>query len=143
MLAVGCTGKACFSVKMVLQEIFKPCKYFLAKLARSCITSLASLALKMKLFLQDIKNFASFLQEKCKIIFLRFGSNLARKLSYIFSCKNLAKFLYLARKDSFLVQVLQDLMQDLASLARKYLHISCRTFLLDSALDDRAKFLRF
>ena len=39
---------------------------FLGRLAKSCIKSckyLASLALKMKVFLQDIKNLAKFLQK--------------------------------------------------------------------------------
>ena len=42
--------------------------------------------------------------------------NLTRKLSYNFFLQDSS---YLARKASFLVQNLQDLVQDLASLARK------------------------
>ena len=38
-----------------------------------------------------------------------------------FSCLILARFLYFATKALFLVQDLQDLIQDLASLARKLL----------------------
>ena len=70
-------------VKTVLQEICKSCKYF------SCKTAL-NLVLKVKLFLQDVKNLARILQEKLQGKFL-------------------ARF-------SLLVQ---DLVQDLASLARK------------------------
>ena len=68
--------------------------------------NLASLALKIKLFLQDMKNLARILQEKyltivsCKILARFF-------LSYIFSAR--------------LARYVQDLVQNLASLARKIL----------------------
>ena len=67
----------------------------------------------MRLFLQDIINLA---RKNCKIT--RFDQNLARKLSCKFFLQD---FTYLARKASFLVQDLQDLVQDLASLERKNL----------------------
>ena len=75
-----------------MQEICKSCKYFFARLARSCTKSctyLASLALE---------NYLA-----------------------IFSCRFLQHFSYFARKASFLVQDLQDLVQELASFARKIL----------------------
>ena len=100
---------------------------FLARLARSC-TKIASLELKMKLFLQDMKNLARILQEKFAIIF-------SCKI-LIKSCKKfilqffLARFLYLARKASFLVQDLQFECKILQVLQEKYLqkfHISFKT----------------
>ena len=48
------------------------------------LQDLASLALKMKLFLQDIENFARILQEKLQDNFLaRFDQNLSRKLAIL------------------------------------------------------------
>ena len=56
-----------FPVKIILQEICKSCK--------DLALNLASLALKMKFFLQELKNLALILQElarkNCKIIFLQ------------------------------------------------------------------------
>ena len=70
----------------------------------------------MKLFLQDIKNLA---RKNCKIIFLKDMIKILQE-NYLanFSCKI---FYILARKTSFLVQDLQDLVQNIASLARKIL----------------------
>ena len=57
----------------------------------------------MKLFLQDIKNFARVLQEKLQDNFLaRFDQNLARKINLqIFSCMILARFHILQEKLHF------------------------------------------
>ena len=99
--------------------------FFLQDLARSCIkscTCLASLALKMKLFLQDIYTLARILQENSKIRFLQDLITILQE-NYLanVSCTILARFLYLTRKASFLAQDLQNLVQDFASLARKVL----------------------
>ena len=54
-------------VKTVFQETCKSLSIFLARLARSCsksCTYLASIAIKMKLFFQDIKVLARILQKK-------------------------------------------------------------------------------
>ena len=84
------------------------------------LQDLASLALKMKFFLQDIENFARILQEKLQDNFLaRFDQNLSRKLAILQIF--LARFSISRKKSSFLVQDLQDLVKDLASLARKIL----------------------
>ena len=75
----------------------------------------------MKLFLQELA------RKKCKIIFLQDVIKILQEnyVSYNFFLQVLARsvhdFSILARKASFLVQVLQDLLQDLASLARKIL----------------------
>ena len=59
-----------FPVKTIMQEIYTDtnvASIFPARLARSCTksyTNLASLALKMRLFLQDRKGLARILQEK-------------------------------------------------------------------------------
>ena len=76
---------------------------FFLKDLQDLAQNLASLALKMKLFLQDLDQ---ILQENYLTIFL---------------ARFLQDFSYLARKASFLVQDLQDFVQDLASLARKIL----------------------
>ena len=88
--------------------------------------NLASFALKMKLFLQELKNLARTCKKKLQDNFLaRYDLNLARKLSCNFFLQVLARsvqdFSILAKRASFLVQDFQDLMQDLASLARKIL----------------------
>ena len=94
---------------------------FLARFARYFIESctyLASLTLKMKYFLQNIKNPASIRYLQVKIqgnLLARFWSNLARQLSYIFSCKKSLVF------SVSLARYVQDLVQYLASLARKTL----------------------
>ena len=112
---------------------------FLAGPVRSC-TDFASLAPKMKLFLQDSK----ILQESCKNKLqdnfpARFWSNLARILFYnyftIISCKLLAIKIFHILQKSFifsarLARYVQDLAQNLTSLARKNLkdlYISCKT----------------
>ena len=85
----------------------------------------------MKLFLQDMKNLARILQENfarkfCKIIFLQgFDHILQENYLTIFSCKFLSGF-FVSCKKSFifsarLARYVQDLVQDLASLARKIL----------------------
>ena len=77
-------------VETVLQEIYAHLdSIFLATLAKSytkSCTYLASLTLKMNLFLQDINELRRSLQEKCKIIILQgFDQRtLARKLPYNF-----------------------------------------------------------
>ena len=90
--------------------------------------NLAHILQKMKLLLQDLKIFARVLQEKIVNNFLaRFDQSLARKLCYNF----LQDFSYLTRKASILVQDLQDIVQDLASFARKILArlgYSCKLF---------------
>ena len=89
--------------------------FFLQDLAQN----LASLALKMKLFLQDMKNLA---RKFCKIIFLQdFDQILQEDYLTIFSCKILAR-IFVSCKKSFifsarLARYVQDLVQDLASLA--------------------------
>ena len=75
------------------------------------VQNLASLALKMKLFLQDMKNLARILQENfarkfsCKILI----KSCKKIILQFFLARFLQDFLYLARKASFLVQDLQDL----------------------------------
>ena len=59
------------------------------------------------------------------MIFVKFDQNLARNYLVIFSCKILAKF-FTSCKKSFifsarLAKYVQDIMQDIASLARKIL----------------------
>ena len=93
--------------------------------------NLGNLVVKTKLFLQAIKNLARILQVK-------FARILQIKFAIWFSCKILIKyckkvilqfflarflqyFSYLARKASFLVQDLQNLVQNSASLARRIL----------------------
>ena len=75
--------------------------------------NLARLALKMKIFARTEKS-CSDLQDfnHIKIILQFFLQVLARSVQH---------FSIFARKAPFLVQVLQDFMQDLASLARKIL----------------------
>ena len=77
--------------------------------------NLASLALKIKLFLQELKNLELILQELtrkiCKIIFLQDFNHILQVLA-----RSVQDFSILARKASFLVQDLQGLVQDLASL---------------------------
>ena len=89
----------------------------------------------MKLFLQDMKNLARILQEKFVINFLQdFGQILQENYLTFFSCKIHARF-FISCKKSFifsarLARYVQDLVQDLASLAKNYLqdlHISCET----------------
>ena len=79
----------------------------------------------MKLFLQDIKDLARILQEKLQDNFrARFWSNLARKLSYNFLTRLLQDFYILQEKLHFsarFARYVQDLVQNLASLARKML----------------------
>ena len=89
--------------------------------------NLASLALKMKFFLQDLNNLARFLQENfCKILFLQdLDQILQENYLTILSCKILARC-FVSCKKSFifsarLARYVQDLVQDLASLARKKL----------------------
>ena len=85
---------------------------------------LASLALKMKLFLQDLKNLA---RKNSKIIFLQDLIKFLQE-NLIILQTFLARFLqhssYLARKASFLVQDLQDLAQ---GKSLQHLDISCKT----------------
>ena len=80
---------------------------FLTRLARSCTkscTNLVSLALKMKLFLQDIKNLARILhaRKNCKIIFFQDLIKILQE-NYLanFSCKILAGF-FTSCKKSFI-----------------------------------------
>ena len=69
--------------------------FFLQDLAQN----LASLALKMKFFLQDMKNLA---RKICKIIFLQdFDQILQENYLTIFSCKILARF-FISCKKSFI-----------------------------------------
>ena len=70
------------------------------------LQDLASLALKMKLFLQDMKNLA---RKICKIIFLQDSCKIfiSCNKSFIFSAK--------------LARYVQDLVQDLTSFTRKIL----------------------
>ena len=75
----------------------------------------------MKLFLQDIKILQESCEKNCKIIFLRDLINILQEnyLKFL-SCKILARFFVSCKKSyTFLVQDLQDLVQDLASLVRK------------------------
>ena len=98
----------------ILQEIFLQDLQDLA-------INLASLALKMKLFLQDIKD----LTRNRKIIFLQDFDQILRENYFTFflqkSCKIfiscIKTFIFSAR----LARYVQDLMQDLASFARKIL----------------------
>ena len=77
-----------------MQEIRKSCKYFLARLARSCT--------KNEAFLARYKNLVMILQEKIKIV----------SLQDFLSC-----FIFSTR----LARYVQDLVQHLANLARKIL----------------------
>ena len=84
----------------ILQEISKPCKYFSRK---SCTKNEAFLARYEK----SCKNLA---RKICRISFLQnFHQILQENYLTTFSCKFLARFLYLARKASILVQDLQDM----------------------------------
>ena len=78
--------------------------------------NLATLALKMKLFLQDMNNLAGKI---CKIIFLQeFDQILQENYRMIF----LARFFVSCKKSfTFSARYVQDLVQDLTSLARKVL----------------------
>ena len=73
--------------------------------------NLASLALKIKLFLQDIKNLARILLEKNQDNFLaRVSITSCKKIILqFFLARYLQEFLCLARIASFLVQDLQDM----------------------------------
>ena len=105
-----------------MQEISKSCKYFSGKTCKICTKSCTSCT-KMKLFLQHIKNLA---RKICKIMFLQdFVQILQENYLTMFSCKILAR-LFISCKKRFifcvrLARYVQDLVQDLASLARKIL----------------------
>ena len=79
---------------------------------------------KMKLFLQDIKSCKNLVTKICKIIFLQdFDQILQENYLTIFSCKIVIRF-FISCKKSFIFSAslernVQDLVQDLARLARK------------------------
>ena len=108
---------------------------FLARLARSCTKSCKSCT-KNEAFLARYKMSCKNLARKfCKIIFLQDLDHILQENYFtIFSCKILARF-FVSCKKSFifsarLARYVQDLVQDLASLVRKYLqdlHIPCKT----------------
>ena len=94
---------------------------------KSCTKNEAFLAKHKK----SCKNLA---RKICKIIFLQELDQILQE-NYLttFSCKILARFLISCKKSFIfsarLSRYVQDLVQDLASLARKYLqdlHISCK-----------------
>ena len=82
-------------VKNRLERNIQILQVFLLQDLQDLALNLTSLALKMKLFLQDMKN-------------------LARKMQDNFLARFLQDFSYLARKALFLVQDLQHFVQDLA-----------------------------
>ena len=99
---------------------------FLARLARSCTKSCKSCT-KQEAFLARYEKSCKNLARKiCKIIFLQdFDQILQENYLTIFSYKILARF-FVSCKKSFifsarLARYVQDLVQDLASLARKLL----------------------
>ena len=101
---------------------------FLAKLEESCnLPQILQVLHKNENFLERHKNLSRALQEKLKDNFLaRSDQSLIAKLSYNFSCKILARFFYVYCKKSFifsarLPRYVKDILQDLASLARKTL----------------------
>ena len=85
--------KNCLARNIQIWQVF-----FLQDLTQN----LASLALKMKLFLQDMKNLA---RKFCKIIFLQdFDQTMQENYPTIFSCKILARF-FVSCKKSFIFSV--------------------------------------
>ena len=102
-------------VKTVLQEICKSCKFFLARFCKSCTKNEAFLAR----YKRSCKNLA---RKNCKIVFLQDLIKLLQENYLVkFSCKILARVFVSCKKSFILVQDLQDLVLDLASLTRKIL----------------------
>ena len=88
--------------KTVLQETFKPCKYFSCKTCKILhALNLASLTLKMKFFLQDIKMLHESCKKSYKIILLQDLDQTLQENYLTFFLHNLARFSYLERKLHF------------------------------------------
>ena len=131
--AVG-IGQFCYRIKIIeripsknhLARNIQILQVFFLQDLQDLAQNLARCALKMKLFLQDIKSLQESHKKIMQDIFLaRFLSNLARKLSYNFFLQDSCK-IFVSCKKSFifsarLARYVQDLVLDLASLARKIL----------------------
>ena len=95
--------------------------------------NLASLALKMKLFLQDMKNLARILQDKFSRLFCRkiLIKSCKKIILQFFLARFLQDFFHLARKASFLVQDLQDMCKIQCKILQENnlrdVHVSCKT----------------